>query len=102
VGRRMEAAAQGDWRGVPALLSELDEAAAQLLTRAMAARQDVPAPSTQLADLVNRLRDQFQEKQLAHLTRELARTDLTDEEEERLLREHESLRRRRMEAANAA
>ena len=85
-----------------ALLTELDDAPAKLLARAMAARQDVPDPEGQLADVVKRLRDQFQEQQLAHLTRELAREDLPEEEQVRLLREHEALRRRRTEAANPA
>ncbi len=102
VSRRLESAARGDWRGASVLLGELDEQSSTLLTRTLAARQDVPDPAGQLADVVARLRGNYLDRQLANVTRELARSDLPDEEEVRLLNEHESLRRRRLESANSA
>ena len=102
VSRRLESAARGDWRGASVLLGELDEQSSTLLTRTLAARQDVPDPAGQLADVVARLRGNYLDLQLANVTRELARSDLPDEEEVRLLQEHESLRRRRVESSNSA
>jgi len=102
VSRRLESAARGDWRGASVLLGELDEQSSTLLTRTLAARQDVPDPAGQLADVVARLRGNYLDRQLANVTRELARSDLPEEEEVRLLHEHESLRRRRVESANSA
>ncbi|MBT5846934.1 MAG: DNA primase, partial [Verrucomicrobiales bacterium] len=63
-----------------ALVSELDEANARLLTGVLAADEPIPNPAHQLADLVGRLRGRHLDRQLAELTRLTAQPNLPEAE----------------------
>ena len=84
-----------------ALVSELDEANARLLTGALAADDPIPNPATQLADLVGRLRDRYLDRQIAELTRLTAQPNLPEAELMRVLEEQKSLRAQKQEALPA-
>ncbi len=92
VSARLVAHAQGRHE-VAAVLAELPGAAAQsLVSEAVAERREVPHRPQQLADVARRLRDQWLARQLAALTQQIVRPDLTDAEREHLLREQQVLR----------
>lgn len=84
-----------------ALVSELDEANARLLTGALAADDPIPNPATQLADLVGRLRGRYLDRQIAELTRLTAQPNLSEAELMRVLEEQKSLRAQKQEALPA-
>jgi DNA primase len=84
-----------------ALVSELDEANARLLTGALAADDPIPNPATQLADLVGRLRGRYLDRQIAELTRLTAQPNLPEAELMRVLEEQKSLRAQKQEALPA-
>ena len=84
-----------------ALVSELDEANARLLTGALAADEPIPNPAQQLADLVGRLRGRYLDRQIAELTRLTAQPNLPEEELMRVLEEQKSLRSQKQEALPA-
>jgi len=86
---------------VGALVSELDEANARLLTGALAADDPIPNPATQLADLVGRLRGRYLDRQIAELTRLTAQPNLPEAELMRVLEEQKSLRAQKQEALPA-
>lgn len=84
-----------------ALVSELDEANARLLTGALAADEPIPNPAQQLADLVGRLRGRYLDRQIAELTRLTAQPNLPEAELMRVLEEQKSLRAQKQEALPA-
>ena len=86
---------------VGALVSELDEANARLLTGALAADEPIPNPAQQLADLVGRLRGRYLDRQIAELTRLTAQPNLPEAELMRVLEEQKSLRAQKQEALPA-
>jgi DNA primase len=75
-----------------ALVPELDEANARLLTGALAADDSIPNPATQLADLVGRLRGRHLDRRLAELTRLTAQPNLPEAELLRVLEEQKEIR----------
>ena len=75
-----------------ALVPELDEASARLLTGALAADDSIPNPATQLADLVGRLRCRHLDRRLAELTRLTAQPNLPEAELLRVLEEQKEIR----------
>jgi hypothetical protein len=81
-----------------ALVSELDEANARLLTGTLAADEPIPNPAHQLADLVGRLRARHLDRQLAELTRLTAQPNLPEAELMRVLEEQKNLRAQKQEA----
>jgi len=84
-----------------ALVSELDEANARLLTGALAADDPIPNPATQLADLVGRLRGRYLDRRIAELTRLTAQPNLPEAELMRVLDEQKILRVQKQEALPA-
>jgi hypothetical protein len=81
-----------------ALVSELDEANARLLTGVLAADEPIPNPAHQLADLVGRLRGRHLDRQLAELTRLTAQPNLPEAELMRVLAEQKEIRVQKQEA----
>ena len=84
-----------------ALVSELDEANARLLTGVLAADDPIPNPAQQLADLVGRLRGRYLDRRIAELTRLTAQPNLPETELMRVLEEQKSLRAQKQEALPA-
>ena len=80
-----------------ALLPELDEPNARLLTGALAADEPIPNPATQLADLVDRLRTRHLDRQLAELTRLTAQPNLPESELMNVLKEQKEIRAQKKE-----
>jgi|ERR1044071_5851865 DNA primase len=93
ISARMTAQPQGHPPSVTALVAELEDAAARsLLTEAVSEQREIPNPAQQLADIARRLRDQFVDRQLADLARQVGRPDLPDADRTALLRRQQSLR----------
>jgi DNA primase len=63
-----------------------------LASEAVAERRDIPNRAQQVADLLRRLRDQHLDRELAQLTREVSRNDLSDTERANCLRRQVALR----------
>ena len=74
-----------------ALVSELDETNARLLTGVLAADEPIPNPAHQLADLVGRLRARHLDQRLAELTRLTAQPNLPEAELMRVLEEQKEI-----------
>ena len=68
-----------------------------LLTEALADKRPVDNPSGQLAELVQRLRDRHIDRQLSGLTQQLARPDLSMDDQSRLMGERRDWLRRKAE-----
>ena len=81
-----------------ALVPELDEANARLLTGALAADDPIPNPATQLADLVSRLRARYLDRRLAELTRLTAQPNLPEAELLCVLEEQKEIRAQKQKA----
>ncbi|PYI82701.1 MAG: DNA primase [Verrucomicrobia bacterium] len=107
VERRLQAHAQGQWQGVAALLSEMDEPAAKSLVTEAAAEpnaiknaDEVLKGNAQKKGLIAILRDKFIDQQLASLTARMVAPDSGDAERLDLLRQQQELRQLKRQALN--
>jgi DNA primase len=92
---RVRAEVESSWTGVPGLLSALeeDDTARGLITEAVTEDRSLPDPGRQLLDLLTRLRNQFLDRQLAILTRQLTAEELEDEQRRSLFQQQQALRK---------
>ena len=97
VSRRLAVEAGGAWAGAAMLVSELDTPTSALLTEALADKRPVDNPARQLTELVQRLRDRHIDRKLSHLTQQLARPDLSMDDQSRLMNERRDWLRRKAE-----
>lgn len=107
VALRMDAHAQHSWLGVASMLAEIeDEAARSLVTEALADERQLPNPKQQLQDVLQRLRNQFIDAQLASLTQRANTPGISETDLLALLRQQQDLRRLKRQplvsSANAA
>jgi hypothetical protein len=93
VASRLQANADGTWRGVAALLADLeDDALRELVTEVTTGERPVPKPEQQLQDVTLRLRNQFLDRQLAALVQQASRQETTDAERLELIHRQQELR----------
>jgi hypothetical protein len=97
VSRRLAAEADGAWAGAAMLVNELDAPTSALLTEALADKRPVDNSASQLAELVRRLRDRHIDRQLSRLTQQLARPNLSKDDQSRLMGERRDWLRRKAE-----
>ena len=84
---RFAAHANGAWRGVAAMLTELEHVSARsLVTEALSEQREIPNRGQQLADLILRLRNQFIDQQLMALTQRASTPGLSPSEQAHILR----------------
>jgi DNA primase len=94
VSLRLEAHRQQTWRGVPALIDQLeDSAAASLITEAVNEGQSASELSRNLSETVRMLRNDFIDRQLTDLKHRLARPELPEGEMMAILVQQSELRR---------
>jgi len=93
---RLNAHSNQSWRGVPALIDEMeDAAAASLITEAVTHGQSTTELSRNLIETVRMLRSDFIDRQLAALKLRLAQPGLSEEETVAILTHQSELRRLR-------
>ncbi|MBM3878193.1 MAG: DNA primase [Verrucomicrobia bacterium] len=93
IERRFAAQAEGNWRGVAALLGETQDPAAQrLITEAVAEHREIKHRAEQLADVVKRQRDQYWSREIAALTRQIADPATDEAARLEMLRRQQQLR----------
>src|SRR5947207_3639510 len=79
ISARLAAQPDGRWPSATTLLAELDDATARsLVTEALSEQREIPNRSQQLADIMKRLRDEFVDRQLAHLAQRMNQPDAPD------------------------
>lgn len=90
---RIEACRHGTWTGVAALLDTFESPRIRtLVTEATTQQRPVPNPSQQLADIAQRLRNQWLDRQLTALRYQSSQPDIPDEVSAELLRQQMELR----------
>lgn len=88
VRRRLESAANEDWRGVPGMLDSLeDQATRRLVTEAVAQEKEIPDRVRQLMDIVAGLEQRGVERELREVNQTLGVTDAGDAPAVRALHE---------------
>jgi DNA primase len=93
VARRLQAHADGSWRGVGLFLDQFDSPQVRsLITEATMDEREIPNPDQQLSDLTLRLRNQFIDRQLAVLTQRISHPETSDVEKVELLHEQQQLK----------
>ncbi|MBI3417362.1 MAG: DNA primase [Verrucomicrobia bacterium] len=93
LAHRLESHASGQWHGVAAMLSQFeDETTRSLISEALTERRAIPNRRQQLEDLLLRVRNQFIEQRLIHLTQQASTPGLAEVERTRLLHEQAGLR----------
>lgn len=106
VAARIEACRNGTWTSVAALLDQFaSPGAVALATEATANPRPVPNPAQQLADIAQRLRNQWLDRQLAELRHRAALPENSQEESEELLQQQagiRALKQRRLPPADSA
>jgi hypothetical protein len=94
VGARLEAHARQTWRGVPALIDQLeDPAAASLISEAVTNGRPTADLSRNLTETARLLRNDFIDRQLAALKLRLAQPGLLESDAVAILNEQAQLRR---------
>ena len=100
VVRRLAAHKNEKWLSIAAFLDEFEGAEIRnLVTEATITERPLPHPETQVADIANRLRREFMERQKAALMPQLGQPELTDAELLQLLQRQEELRVLKRQAA---
>ena len=90
---RFAAHANGAWRGVATLVTELDNASARsLVTEALSEQREIPNRGQQIADVILRLRNQFIDQQLMALKQRDSTAGLSASEQGEFLRLHQAKR----------
>lgn len=98
IERRLHAQANGEWRGVATLLSDMEDAAKSLITEAAADpdpiknAEEILKGSVLKKGLIATLREKFIDQQLAALTQRVVASDVSDAERLVLLRRQQELR----------
>lgn len=93
VNRRFELVQNGSWANLAAFLDDCENPALRsLITEAAADDRPVPNPPQQMADVIQRLRNQFIDRQLAALGNRAGQPELADEQRDGLLRQQQELR----------
>jgi DNA primase len=93
VSCRLSAHAAGSWRGVPALIDELDDtAAASLVSEAVAESAVRVDLSRNLLETIRLLRNQYCDRQLAALKIQLSRPGLAEDDTVQILKKQAELR----------
>jgi DNA primase len=94
VAARLDAHKNGSWRGVPALIDEMeDNAAVSLITEAVTEGQSTAELSRNLTETVRLLRGDFIDRELAALKLRLAQPGLMESDAVAILNEQSRLRR---------
>jgi DNA primase len=103
VSSRLTAYAAGTWRGVPALIDELDDAGAtSLVSEAVAENVPPAALSRNLMETMRLLRNDYCDRQLAALRIKLSEPGLAEDVAIRILQEQAELRRLKQQPLNSA
>jgi len=93
VMQRLAAQTNERWENLAAFLDECETPEMQsLVTEAVAEDRKIPNPEQQLADVALRLRNQFLDRQIATLTREISQPEIPQVKQNELLHEREKLR----------
>jgi len=93
ISARLQAETEQRWTGVPGLLSEFQDPAAQsLITEAVSDTVSTENLSQKIADNVRLLRNSHIDRQLAALIQKLAQPDLTNEAHVQIVQEQTRLR----------
>jgi DNA primase len=99
---RWQAHREGRWTGVAALLSQLqDSAVNRLVSEAASENRQIPNRQQQIVDVVRRLRDQFIDRQLADLWRQMADPARSEAERASLLAQQQALREAKLHPLTA-
>jgi DNA primase len=94
VAARLDAHKNGSWRGVPALIDEMeDNAAVSLITEAVTEGQSTAELSRNLTETVRLLRGDFIDRELAALKLRIAQPGLLEADAVAILNEQSRLRR---------
>jgi DNA primase len=93
VEQRLAAQKSETWRSLAAFLDSCGSAEMRnLVTEAGAEDRALPNPEQQLADVAQKLRNQFLDRQIAALTQQVSQPGMSGTEQNELLRERETLR----------
>ena len=93
VRRRLQAQHDGTWTGPAGLLSELEDGGLRgLASEAMSDPRPIPNPVQQLTDLTTRLRNAWIDQEMARLTLQVSRPDLSRDEQTAMLHRLQELR----------
>jgi DNA primase len=93
VRHRLAAQKNETWKNLAAFLDECDSPEMKsLITEAVAEDRKIPNPEQQLADVVLKLRNQFLDRQIAALTQNAARPQISDLQKVEILQEQQKLR----------
>ncbi len=94
VAARLEAHANGSWRGVPALIDQLEDTeAASLVSQAVASGPNKGDLARNLTETVRLLRNDFLDRQLAALKLRLSQPGLPEPEVPEILKQQNELRK---------
>ncbi len=94
VAARLEAHANGSWRGVPALIDQLEDTeAASLVSQAVASGPNKGDLARNLTETVRLLRNDFLDRQLAALNLRLSQPGLPEPEVPEILKQQNELRK---------
>jgi DNA primase len=93
VEQRLAAQKSETWRSLAAFLDSCGSAEMRnLVTEAGAEDRALPNPEQQFADVAQKLRNQFLDRQIAALTQQVSQPGMSGTEQNELLRERETLR----------
>lgn len=102
IRRRVQSQRDGTWQSPASFLGELEEDDLRgLASAAMSDTRPIPNPEQQLADVVLRLRNAWIDGQIAQLTLQADRPELSDAERLALMRQGMDLRAKRREPLSA-
>jgi DNA primase len=93
VRRRLEMQHAGTWASPAAMLGDLEDSRLRgLASEAMADSRSIPNPTQQLSDLATRLRNGWYDQEIARLSVQVARPELSDDERVPMLERLQELR----------
>ncbi|HUB86614.1 MAG TPA: DNA primase, partial [Verrucomicrobiae bacterium] len=93
VGHRLAAQRNGTWKNLAAFLDENEsQENKNIVTEAATEERKIPNPETQLADVLSKLRNQFLDRQIAALTTNASRPEISDAQKIELLQQQQKLR----------
>jgi DNA primase len=93
VEQRLAAQTDESWKSLAAFLGACDSAEMRnLVTEAVAEDRKIPNPDQQITDVALKLRNQFLDRQISALTQKASQPDMSEAEQNALLREREKLR----------
>ena len=93
VARRLAAQKNESWKNLAALLDECETPEMRnLVTEAVAEDRKIPNPEQQLTDVVQRLRNEFLDRQIAACVQSAGQPGISETERVELLRQQQKLR----------